>query len=160
MNDMPAPKRFRPTILLVGNDDRHEFMRTGFQKKVEASGWIGAVVGDGSFCDIIGRDGGSLIVERVVEDDGRDFAGQVRSALLCDPGFVAMQEPPDDADVYRMIEIALHGGSLSLLVIALPSSEKSEFFERADRIVEGLGTSREHVHTILGTNISTEYWGS
>ncbi|NTF17399.1 hypothetical protein G6L37_03100 [Agrobacterium rubi] len=157
----PALKRFRPTILLVGNDDRHEFVRKGFQDKIGGSGLIGAVIGNGSFCDTVKRgDEPGVVVAYVADDDAHTFARQVRSALLYDPDVIAMQSPPDDAEVYRMIEVALHGGYLSLLVIALPSSEISEFFEKADSIVEGLGTSREHVHAIFGTNISTEYWAS
>jgi hypothetical protein len=151
---------FAPAILLVGNDDGGEFVRKGFVEKVESSGSMGEIVGDAGFCERLNYRGdrGLTAAGLVLDGDSVRYATRIRSAQMRDPAYMAIQSPPDTDEVYRTLRIALHGLSLSLLVVALPSSTKEEFFAKADRFVSSLGASRRQVHTIFQTSVSEEYW--
>jgi hypothetical protein len=147
------------TILLIGDDDGHAFLRKGFIDKVEQSGTVGEVVGDGAFCEILHWRGerGLTSSRLVVADEASLYARNIRSAAMCDPAYIALLSPPDDVEVYERLKVALHGLSISLIVVALPSATIEEFLEKADRLVDGLRMPFVRVATIYGGSVTERY---
>lgn len=147
-----------PAIIIVGNNDEHQFFKKGLLEKVENSGDWAIVVGDSTVCANLTWRGerGLSFGKEVNLSDPEDYAEKVWSTQRSVPPFMGFQSPPDHPDVYRALCAAIYSLP-KLVVISFPSSDKHQLFEKTARMLEGLDLPREAVNVIYGTNVSKEF---
>lgn len=148
-----------PAIIIVGNDDGHQFFKKGLLEKVENSGEWAIVVGDATVCaDLTWRGERGLSFGKEVNlSDPEDYAEKVWSTQRSVPPFMGFQSPPDHPDVYRALCAAIYSLP-KMVVFSFPSSDKDQLFEKTARMLEGLDLPRRSVNVIYGTTVSKEFW--
>lgn len=148
-----------PAIIIVGNNDEHQFFKKGLLEKVENSGDWAIVVGDSTVCANLTWRGerGLSFGKEVNLSDPEDYAEKVWSTQRSVPPFMGFQSPPDHPDVYRALCAAIYSFP-KMVVISFPSNDKVQLFEKTDILLRGIRIPRKSVNVILGTDISKEFW--
>lgn len=150
-----------PTIIIVGNNDGHEFFKKGLLEKVEKNGEWSVVVGDAALCEKLTWRGerGLSFGKKAELTDPECYAREVWSTQRRVPPFMGFQCPPDHPDVYRALKAAIYSLP-KMVVVSFPSNDKGELFEKTARMLRGLNLPHKAVNVILGTDVSKEFWAA